>query len=99
MSPIHLSPEDAVEVHKEVKSLKSIGMHWYVLSLAQVVQVELMPFAHPRGTWILTSEEMTDPPKRLRSACIANEISEEQFGICDIGETVRATPMKQESKL
>lgn len=28
MSPIHLSPEDAVEVHKETKSKKSIGMHW-----------------------------------------------------------------------
>lgn len=61
--------------------------------------MSLCHFYLGRGTWILTSEEMTDPPKRLRSACIANEITEEQFGICDIGETVRATPMKQESKL
>ncbi|KAI9094416.1 beta-lactamase superfamily domain-containing protein [Phlyctochytrium arcticum] len=28
MSPIHCSPEDAVEVHKDVRSKKSIGMHW-----------------------------------------------------------------------
>lgn len=28
MSPIHLDPEDAVEVHKDVRSKKSVGMHW-----------------------------------------------------------------------
>ena len=28
MSPIHLSPEDAVDVHLDLKSKFSIGMHW-----------------------------------------------------------------------
>ena len=28
MSPVHCSPEDAVCVHQDVKSRKSIGMHW-----------------------------------------------------------------------
>ncbi|KAI8915181.1 beta-lactamase superfamily domain-containing protein [Powellomyces hirtus] len=28
MSPVHLAPEDSVEVHKDVKSQFSVGMHW-----------------------------------------------------------------------
>ncbi|KAL8286336.1 hypothetical protein RQP46_004824 [Phenoliferia psychrophenolica] len=73
MSRIHCSPEDSVELHLDVKSKKSVGIHW--------------------GTWILTSEEMTEPPKRLRSACEAKGITKEEFDVCDIGETVRITPV------
>ncbi|KAM0756264.1 Metallo-hydrolase/oxidoreductase [Meredithblackwellia eburnea MCA 4105] len=72
MSRIHCSPEDSVELHLDVGSKKSVGMHW--------------------GTWILTSEEMTEPPKRLRSACEAKGLTKADFDVCDIGETVRATP-------
>ncbi|KAM0756263.1 Metallo-hydrolase/oxidoreductase [Meredithblackwellia eburnea MCA 4105] len=72
MSRVHCSPEDAVELHLDVGSKKSVGMHW--------------------GTWILTSEEMTEPPKRLRSACEAKGLTKADFDVCDIGETVRATP-------
>ena len=28
MSPIHCSPEDAVRVHEDIKSKRSVGMHW-----------------------------------------------------------------------
>eukprot|EP00455_Lapot_gusevi_P001006 TRINITY_DN10406_c0_g2_i2.p1 TRINITY_DN10406_c0_g2~~TRINITY_DN10406_c0_g2_i2.p1 ORF type:complete len:388 (-),score=97.42 TRINITY_DN10406_c0_g2_i2:95-1258(-) len=28
MSPIHLNPEDAVDVHLEVRARRSVGMHW-----------------------------------------------------------------------
>lgn len=28
MSPVHCSPEDSVELHRHVRSIKSIGMHW-----------------------------------------------------------------------
>lgn len=28
MSPVHCSPEDAIEVHQDVRSKFSIGMHW-----------------------------------------------------------------------
>jgi len=28
MSPVHANPEDAVRIHQDVKSRKSIGMHW-----------------------------------------------------------------------
>ncbi len=72
MSPVHCSPEDAVCLHEEVRSKKSVGMHW--------------------GTWVLTCEEMCEPPKALRRACEAQGITEDQFGVCDIGETTRVTP-------
>lgn len=32
MSPIHCSPEDAVRVHKDIKSKRSVGMHWGTVS-------------------------------------------------------------------
>ncbi|GAA5953257.1 hypothetical protein JCM8115_000474 [Rhodotorula mucilaginosa] len=41
------------------------------------------------ATWRLTSEEMTEPPKRLRAACRKVGIADEAFGVTDIGETVR----------
>ena len=28
MSPIHCSPSDAVQVHRDIKSKFSVGMHW-----------------------------------------------------------------------
>ncbi|KAI8910343.1 beta-lactamase superfamily domain-containing protein [Gorgonomyces haynaldii] len=39
MSPIHCSPKDAVDVHLDVKSLKTIAMHWgtFVLSDEEVM--------------------------------------------------------------
>ncbi|ORY85333.1 beta-lactamase superfamily domain-domain-containing protein [Leucosporidium creatinivorum] len=44
------------------------------------------------ATWVLTDEEMTEPPKRLRAACEVKGITPDQFGVCAIGETVRITP-------
>ncbi|GJN91758.1 hypothetical protein Rhopal_004781-T1 [Rhodotorula paludigena] len=41
------------------------------------------------ATWQLTPEEMTEPPKRLRAACDKYGISRDEFGVTDIGETVR----------
>ncbi|GAA5879265.1 hypothetical protein JCM3774_006419, partial [Rhodotorula dairenensis] len=41
------------------------------------------------ATWRLTSEEMTEPPKRLRAACRKLGIADGDFGVTDIGETVR----------
>lgn len=33
---------------------------------------------------------MTEPPKRLRSACETKGLTKDDFDVCDIGETVRA---------
>ena len=46
------------------------------------------------GTFILTSEEMTEPPKRLLAATKAKGLKEGEFGVCEIGETVFGVPRK-----
>jgi len=40
LSPVHASPDDAVEMHLLVKSQRSIGMHWgcWVLSAEPFMQ-------------------------------------------------------------
>ncbi|HLB52537.1 MAG TPA: MBL fold metallo-hydrolase [Chlamydiales bacterium] len=35
MSPVHCSPWDAVEIHKDVKSRFSLGMHWKTFRLSE----------------------------------------------------------------
>ncbi|KAK0215407.1 hypothetical protein IW262DRAFT_1299675 [Armillaria fumosa] len=40
-----------------------------------------------RGTWILTTEEVTEPPKRLAEECQKNGINDGDFLVSDIGET------------
>jgi len=37
MSPQHIDPEQAVQVHLDVKSHKSIGVHWGTFALAYEV--------------------------------------------------------------
>jgi len=39
------------------------------------------------GTWILTSEDLTDPPKRLAEECKKVGIPEDDFTTCEIGQT------------
>lgn len=40
------------------------------------------------GTWVLTEEDVLEPPKRLREALKISEIPEEGvFDVCDIGES------------
>lgn len=40
------------------------------------------------GAWILTTEDIMDPPKDLAKECKKVGIEEDQFGVCEIGETV-----------
>ncbi|KAH8927507.1 Metallo-hydrolase/oxidoreductase [Atractiella rhizophila] len=39
------------------------------------------------ATWVLTEEEITEPPKLLKEALKWKEVPEEKFGTCDIGGT------------
>jgi hypothetical protein len=39
-------------------------------------------------TWVLTTEDVTEPPKRLAEECKKKGVEEGVFGVCDIGETV-----------
>ncbi|KAF9351874.1 hypothetical protein BGX34_000309 [Mortierella sp. NVP85] len=68
MSPVHCSPEDAVMVHLDVKSKRSVGMHW--------------------GTWVLTDEDVTEPPKRLKAEMERRGLDANTFNTMQIGETL-----------
>ncbi|KAF9029557.1 Metallo-hydrolase/oxidoreductase [Hymenopellis radicata] len=39
------------------------------------------------GTWVLTNEEVTEPPRLLAEACRKQGIEDGVFDVCDIGET------------
>jgi len=40
------------------------------------------------GAWVLTTEDVTEPPKRLADECLKVGIPDGAFGVCEIGETV-----------
>ncbi|KAI1311944.1 hypothetical protein EDD11_003224 [Mortierella claussenii] len=68
MSPIHCSPEDAVRLHEDIGSKRSVGMHW--------------------GTWVLTDEDVTEPPRRLQAAMTKRGHNPDTFSVLQIGETL-----------
>ncbi|KAK4054824.1 Protein-lysine N-methyltransferase efm4 [Microbotryomycetes sp. JL201] len=46
------------------------------------------------STWMLTDEEMTEPPKRLKQALKDKGLRADEFVSLDIGETARVTPQE-----
>jgi L-ascorbate metabolism protein UlaG (beta-lactamase superfamily) len=65
---MHANPYDSVEIFKETRCRRAMGIHW--------------------GTWVLTSEEVEEPPRMLREALKASGIAETGvFDVCDVGET------------
>lgn len=66
MSPMHADPRDAVEIFRDTKCEKALGMHW--------------------GTWVLTEEDVLEPPVKLKEALKHHGIAETGvFDIVDIG--------------
>lgn len=39
------------------------------------------------GTWVLTEENVMEPPQLLRKALASNDLPEGVFDVCDIGES------------
>lgn len=73
LSPIHCNPEDALCLHKDLKSRKSIGMHYGTV----------------RGGISQYFEEVTEPPRRFKEACEKDgKIWAEELGLIDVGETL-----------
>jgi N-acyl-phosphatidylethanolamine-hydrolysing phospholipase D len=73
LSGQHSSPDDSVAIHKDVKSKKSIGMHYGTI----------------RGGFSANYEPVLEPPLRFRKAAEAEGLRwGEEIGTCDIGETV-----------
>ena len=67
-SSMHANPYDSVNIFKDTKCKRAMGIHW--------------------GTWVLTEEDVLEPPKLLRKALKWKDIPEEGvFDVCDIGES------------
>lgn len=68
MSPMHADPRDAVEIFRDTRCKRALGMHW--------------------GTWVLTEEDVLEPPRKLREALRLHGMQEEGvFDVCEIGES------------
>lgn len=39
------------------------------------------------GTWVLTEEDVLEPPRKLEEACRWKGVQEGVFGVCDLGES------------
>lgn len=73
MSPVHCNPEDALCLHKDLKSRKSIGMHYGTV----------------RGGISQYFEEVTEPPRRFKEVCEKEgKVWGDELGLLDIGETL-----------
>jgi L-ascorbate metabolism protein UlaG (beta-lactamase superfamily) len=73
MSLVHCAPEDAVCIHNDVRSKKTIGMHYGTI----------------RGQLSGQYEEVTLPPRRFEEKAREAGLKwGEEIGLCDIGETV-----------
>ncbi|KAK5167415.1 uncharacterized protein LTR77_007114 [Saxophila tyrrhenica] len=87
MGGVHASPEQSLQIHKEINSKLSIGMHYGTV----------------RGGISGQFEDVTEPPRRWREAAEkeglwsgggiegrgqAVDVGKAGVGLCDIGETV-----------
>lgn len=73
LSPVHCNAEDALCLHKDLKSRKSIGMHYGTV----------------RGGISQYFEEVTEPPRRFKEACEKDgRIWGEDLGLLNVGETL-----------
>ncbi|KAJ7085396.1 beta-lactamase superfamily domain-containing protein [Mycena belliarum] len=73
MSKVHCAPEDAVCIHRDIRSKRSIGMHYGTV----------------RGGLSQQYEDVREPPRRWREACEREGLVwDQEAGLCDIGETV-----------
>jgi L-ascorbate metabolism protein UlaG (beta-lactamase superfamily) len=73
LSGQHSSPEDSLAIHRDVKSKRSLAMHYGTF----------------RGQFSAQYEPVTEPVERWRKGAEAGGLKwDEEIGICDIGETV-----------
>ncbi|KAI4759274.1 Metallo-hydrolase/oxidoreductase [Aureobasidium sp. EXF-3400] len=74
MSNVHCCPEDSLQIHKDIRSKKTIGMHYGTV----------------RGGLSAQYEDVREPPKRWRECCENEGRWETECWLCDVGETVTA---------
>ncbi|PKM22087.1 MAG: phospholipase [Gammaproteobacteria bacterium HGW-Gammaproteobacteria-14] len=73
MAPVHVAPDEAVRIHRDIRAKVSVAMHW--------------------GTFVLTSEPMDEPPRRLRQAMAEAGVKDNEFRVLQHGETVDFTEL------
>jgi N-acyl-phosphatidylethanolamine-hydrolysing phospholipase D len=74
MSNVHCCPEDSLEISKDIRSKKTIGMHYGTV----------------RGGLSAQYEDVREPPRRWRVCCEKEGRWETECWLCDVGETVTA---------
>ena len=68
MSPMHANPFDSVNIFKDTKCQRAMGIHW--------------------GTWVLTEEDVLEPPQLLKKALTRSGIPDTGvFEVCEVGES------------
>lgn len=73
LSPVHCNPDDAVCLHRDLRSKKSVGMHWGTF----------------RGGISQYHEPVTEPPRQFQEACKREGmVWGEELLLMDIGETL-----------
>ncbi|KAL9624224.1 MAG: hypothetical protein Q9160_001471 [Pyrenula sp. 1 TL-2023] len=73
MSGVHCAPEDSIEIHKAVRSKKSIGMHYGSI----------------RGGLSAQYEDVREPPRQWREVAEKEGLEwGREVGCCAVGETV-----------
>lgn len=73
LSGQHASPDDSIAIHHDVRSKKSIGMHYGTF----------------RGAFSAAYEPVTEPSERWRKVAEAQGLAwGDEVSLCDIGETV-----------
>ena len=79
----HVNPEEAVQIHADVRAKRSVGVHWGTFKLTFEVR---------RVNWMILcfdkhSQHYLEPPKKLLEALAAKNIQAEDFFVLRHGQT------------
>ncbi|WP_169569320.1 MBL fold metallo-hydrolase [Sneathiella limimaris] len=74
MKKSHVNPAEAVQIHQDIRSQSSIGIHW--------------------GTFVLTTEKVTEPPVALKQAVKEAGLPEDAFITLPIGGMKQLDPIE-----
>ena len=61
---------------------------WHALGVSSFFDATGNIALTPNSTWVLTCEDVIDPPIRLAEECKKAGIDDDIFTVCDIGQTV-----------
>lgn len=87
MSSVHCAPQDSVRLFKDIMAKRAVGMHWgYVFNFIRLFPT--LPCDPSYRAWVLTTEDVLEPPRKLAEECKNIGMEDGVFGVCGIGETL-----------